>query len=60
MTAVPLAAIALQTGRAKDMARVLQFIESGTLDADKLDGILQKHGLVAKWEKFGDKFKDNR
>jgi hypothetical protein len=56
MTAEHLTAIALQTGRAKDAARVLQFIESGTLDADKLDGILQRHGLVAKWEQFGDKF----
>ena len=57
MTAEHLTAIALQTGRAKDYARILQFIESGTLDADKLDGILQRHGLVAKWEQFGDKFK---
>jgi hypothetical protein len=60
MTAEHLTAIALQTGRAKDMARVLQFIESGTLDADKLDGVLTRHGLVAKWERFGDKFRDNR
>ncbi len=60
MTAEHLAAIALQTGRAKDLARILQFIESGTLAADRLDGILTRHGLVAKWENFGDKFKDNR
>ena len=59
MTAEHLAAIALQTGRAKDAARLLQFIESGTLDADKLDGILGRHGLIAKWERFGDKFRDN-
>ncbi len=59
MTAEHLAAIALQTGRAKDAARLLQFIESGTLDADKLDGILRRHGLVAKWEQFGDKFRSN-
>ena len=59
MTAEHLVAIALQTGRAKDFARILHFIESGTLDADKLDGILQRHGLVAKWEEFGDKFKGN-
>ena len=57
MTAEHLAAIALQTGRAKDAAPLLQFIESGTLDADKLDGILKRHGLIAKWEQFGDKFK---
>ncbi len=60
MTAEHLVAIALQTGRAKDLARILQFIESGTLAADRLDGILTRHGLVAKWENFGDKFKDNR
>jgi hypothetical protein len=59
MTAEHLTAIALQTGRAKDFARILQFIESGTLDADKLDDILHRHGLVAKWEEFGDKFKGN-
>lgn len=59
MTAEHLTAVALQTGRAKDAARILQFIESGTLDAGKLDGILQRHELVAKWEQFGDKFKDN-
>jgi len=56
MTAEHLAAIALQVGRAKDHARILQFIESGGLDADKLDAILQRHELVAKWERFGDKF----
>ena len=60
MTAEHLTAIALQTGRAKDAARVLQFIESGTLDADRLDVILRRHGLVAKWEQFGDKFRDNK
>ena len=59
MTAEHLAAIALQTGRAKDAARLLQFIESGTLDADKLEAILKRHGLIEKWEQFGDKFKGN-
>jgi hypothetical protein len=60
MTAEHLAAIALQTGRAKDAARVLQFIESGTLDPEKLDEILSRHGLVAEWERFGDRFRDNK
>ena len=60
MTAEHLTAIALQTGRAKDFSRILQFVESGTLDADKLDVILARHGLLAKWEQFGYKFlKDN-
>jgi hypothetical protein len=56
MTAEHLTAIALQTGRAKDFSRMLQFIESGTLDANRLDQILSQHGLLAKWEEFGHKF----
>lgn len=56
MTAEHLTSIALQTGRAKDFSRILQFIESGTLDADRLDQILGRHGLLAKWEQFGHKF----
>jgi hypothetical protein len=60
MTAEHLTAIALQTGRARDAARVLQFIESGTLDTDRLDVILKRHGLIEKWEQFGDKFKGDQ
>jgi hypothetical protein len=56
MTAEHLTAIALQTGRAKDFSRILQFVESGTLAPDKLDSILSRHGLLAKWEEFGHKF----
>ena len=56
MTAEHLAAIALQTGRAKDHNRLLQFIESGALDANKLDGILARHALLEKWEQFGQRF----
>jgi hypothetical protein len=43
-------------GGRKDHARILQFVESGALEADKLDGLLKRHGLVEKWERFGDKF----
>ncbi len=56
MTAEHLVAMALKTGRAKDFARVLQFVESGVLNPDKLDPILSRHGLVEKWEQFGGKF----
>ncbi|HEX4342418.1 MAG TPA: hypothetical protein VH255_03455 [Verrucomicrobiae bacterium] len=56
MTAEHLTAIALQTGRAKDQVRVLQFIESGVLEASRLDPILGRHGLLEKWEQFGHKF----
>jgi hypothetical protein len=56
MSAEHLVAIALKTGRAKDFARILQFIESGSLDSSKLDLILHRHGLVDKWESFGNRF----
>jgi hypothetical protein len=55
-TAEHLAAIALQTGRAKDKARLLQFIEAGALDAVRFQAILARHGLVAVWRKFERQF----
>lgn len=55
-TAEHLAALALQTGRAKDKSRLLQFVESGTLDADRFDSILQRHGLQEKWLAFERQF----
>jgi hypothetical protein len=56
MSAEHLVAIALKIGRAKDFARILQFIESGSLDPAKLDAILHRHGLVDKWESFVNRF----
>lgn len=55
-TAEHLVAIALQTGRAKDKARVLQFVETGALDAKKFQTILERHGLVQAWGKFEKQF----
>ncbi|HAR46929.1 MAG: hypothetical protein A2X57_00370 [Nitrospirae bacterium GWD2_57_8] len=51
-TAEHLAAIALQTGRPKDKARLLQFIESGALDAQRFQTILARHGLSGRWQQF--------
>lgn len=51
-----LAAICLETGRAKDMARLLQFIESGALDTEGFEEILARHGLIAAWHKFRKRF----
>ena len=59
MTAEHLLALALQLGRAKDFSRILQFIEAGVLDTAKLDQILSRYDLLAKWEQFGDKFLRN-
>ena len=56
MTAEHLLTIALKTGRAKDFARILQFIESGVIRPDFLDKILARHRLLEKWEQFGHKF----
>jgi hypothetical protein len=55
-TAEHLAAIALQTGRAKDKARLLQFVEAGTLDAPRFQAIVARHGLVDAWHRFGRQF----
>ena len=55
-TAEHLAAIALQTGRAKDKARLLQFWESGALDTARFREILARHNLVPAWEKFERQF----
>jgi hypothetical protein len=55
-TAEHLAAIALQTGRPKDKARLLQFIESGTLSADRFQNILERHALAGSWKKFEQQF----
>ena len=53
-TRVPLAehliAICLQTGRAKDRARVDLLREQGTLDSARLADILRRHKLENKWK----------
>ena len=54
-----LAAIALQTGRAKDKTRLLQFIEEGALDVARFQEILRRHSLVDTWTKFERQFLSN-
>jgi hypothetical protein len=56
MTAEHLVAIALQLGRGKDHARVLQFVEAGALDMARLKEILKRHGLLDKWTRFERRF----
>lgn len=55
-----LAAIALQTGRAKDKARLLQFLEYKALDHAKLRSIIARHNLEDAWRKFKAQFFDDR
>ena len=47
-----LMAICLQTGRPKDMARLLQFIEEGSPDVDRFAIIIERHKLSRAWERF--------
>jgi hypothetical protein len=55
-TAEHLAAIALQTGRAKDKARLLQFLEAGALNLPRFEAILARHDLVDRWQQFRRQF----
>lgn len=51
-TAEHLAAIALQLGRPKDKARLLQFVEFGAIDTERFQAILARHGLDNRWQEF--------
>lgn len=55
-TADHLAAIALQVGRGKDKARLLQFIEAGVLDPVRFESILSRHQLLKAWNTFREQF----
>lgn len=49
-------AIALATGRAKDFARIVQFVEDDLLDRPVLEDILTRHGLMGKWSSFSQRY----
>jgi hypothetical protein len=56
MTPEHLMAIALQTGRAKDQARLVMFVEAAVADMDRLREILAGYSLLEAWAKFEDRF----
>ncbi|MEK7675912.1 MAG: hypothetical protein AAB676_08790 [Verrucomicrobiota bacterium] len=56
MTAEHLVAIALQTGRGKDKARILQFLEAGVLDQKRFQDVLRRHRLLDRWTRFEQQF----
>lgn len=56
MSAEHLVAIALNTGRAKDHSRILQFLEQKAVDQQKLKNVVDRHGLSAKWNQFQRRF----
>lgn len=51
-----LMAICLQTGRPKDTARLVQFVQQGRPDETLLIDILRRHGLEGKWTTFRHRF----
>lgn len=57
MRAEHLAAIMLQTGRAKDHARLVQLLEQHALDMELLKDIISRHGLMEKWHEFSQQFR---
>jgi len=56
MPAEHLVAIALRTGRAKDHARIVQFLDQNAVDRKKLEAVLKKHGLTPKWVQFNRRY----
>jgi hypothetical protein len=52
MSAEHLVAIMLQTGRVKDHARILEFLNHGVVDKASLTKILKRHDLTKKWREF--------
>ena len=59
MTAEHLMAIALQTGRGKDYARLVSFMEASVADEAKLGEILERHDLTAAWQRFEQRYLNN-
>ncbi len=51
-----LAAIALETGRAKDHARILALKEAGALDLNHVEAIAVSHDLRPAWKNFTEKY----
>jgi hypothetical protein len=56
ISAEHLVAIALETGRAKDKARIIQFVEANVLNRELLLDIFNRHNLSERWTRFEQKF----
>jgi hypothetical protein len=56
VSAEHLVAIALRTGRLKDHYRILQFVEQDAVNRERLQSILERNGLTAKWKEFERKY----
>lgn len=56
MRAEHLTAVMLQTGRAKDYSRIIQFLEEDAIEWPLLADVLARHGLTGQWEEFRRRF----
>ena len=56
MRAEHLVAVMLQTGRTKDYARIIQFLENEAVEGSRLLDVLARHDLTEQWEEFKRKF----
>jgi hypothetical protein len=51
-----LAVIALSVGRAKDFARILGLLESGSVTREQAARLAARHGLAPAWTRFEERF----
>ncbi len=56
--AAHLAVIALSVGRAKDFARILALLESGSVTRQALADLAARHSLADAWRRFESRFLD--
>jgi len=52
MKAKYLVAIALKTGRSKDLARVNMFLDEGKVNKESVEQLVKKFGLETQWQKY--------
>lgn len=51
-----LAVIALSVGRAKDFARILALLESGSVSREAIERLAARHDLADAWRRFESRF----
>lgn len=56
LSAEYLAVIMLETGRPKDHARLVQFLEFQVVNQTELEHLIARHGLATKWGRFKQLF----
>ena len=52
LSAEHVVAIALRTGRSKDLMRVQAFLEERAVDPLRLKSVLERHNLLGQWKAF--------